>query len=292
MTTSVVIPVYNGSHFLKKNLPAVLKLGADEIIVVDDASTDDSVSVIQSFGSIRLIRNLTNFRFPLSVNTGFKAATGDIVFLLNQDVTPDSRLISKTLPYFTDPKMFAVSFNERQNSWADAKFSAGFLHYSNGQPTKTPHRSFWASGGSSAIRKSLWDNLGGFDPVFSPGYYEDLDLGWRARKSGYDILWAPDAIVDHVRETAFSQAFTKDYLTKIKERNYLLCHWKNLDSSNLIAHWKALLLSCTKTPGYATPVILALSKLPQIIASRRKLKSQWTKTDTEVFSLFLTSCQK
>ncbi|OGD08725.1 hypothetical protein A2397_04160 [Candidatus Amesbacteria bacterium RIFOXYB1_FULL_44_23] len=288
MTVSVVIPAYNGSQYLKKNLPAVLKLGADEIIVVDDASTDDSVSVIESFKSIKLIKNSVNLRFPTAANIGFNHASGEIVVLINQDVTPDADLITRTLPYFKNPRLFAVSFNEQGNSWADVKFTAGLLQYSNGAKTRHPHSSFWASGGSAAFRKNIWDKLGGFNTIFTPGYYEDLDLGWRARKQGYEILWAPDAKVDHVRETAYSKAFNKDYLTKIKERNYLLCHWMNLDPALLMEHWKALFVTCLKTPGYSVPVLMALSKISQVITTRRKLKLNWTQTDAQVFSPFLT----
>ena len=96
MTTSIVIPVFNGEEFLKANLPAVISLAADEIIIVDDASTDGSAEFIaQSFPQIKLIRHSRNCRFPITVNNGFSHATGDIIFLLNQDVNPQPDLIKK-----------------------------------------------------------------------------------------------------------------------------------------------------------------------------------------------------
>ncbi len=206
---------------------------ADEVIVVDDASTDGTGEFIRkSYPEINVITNPVNRGFPETVNIGFRSASADVIILINQDVRPDKNLLSAVLPLFADSKVFAVSFNEGKYGRAKVDFTAGFLQYSS-QKSKTTGISFWASGGSAAFRKSVWDKLGGFDPVFSPGYHEDLDIGWRARKVGYEILWCPQAKVDHTRETAFNAAFSKRYLQRIKDRNYLICQWKNLDCGNL-----------------------------------------------------------
>lgn len=285
MRTSVVIPAYNGWDHLIKSLPAVMSLGADEVIVVDDASTDGTAAKIAKiFPSIHLLIHPENRRFPTSVNHGFVAATGDIVFLLNQDVTPDRYLVKTVLPFFKNPEVFAVTFNEENNSYAKASLEDGFLEYTNGPQSKSPHISFWASGGSAAFRKSAWDDLGGFDPVFTPGYYEDLDLGWRARRRGLEAVWVPGAKVAHIRETAFKKAFTPGQLTRIKERNYLLCHWKNLNTGNLIFHLRSVFFRCAKDPGFFRPLLMAFPKLPQIISFRRREKPYIKKTDYEVFS--------
>lgn len=257
-STSVVIPAYNGQQYLEENLPVVLKLGADEVIVVDDASTDGSVEVVKKFKGIKLIENKINLRFPKSVNAGFKAATGDIVFLLNQDVTPDKDLLKCTLPHFEDPKVFAVTFNEQNRSWAKAEFKKGFLEFTNGSRDDQVHESFWASGASAAFRKSMWNELGGLDPIFSPGYSEDLDLGWRSHLAGYKILWDPKCKVEHVTESAFNKAFAPRKLRQIKERNYLLAHWNNLKGWQWIQHIFYLKLRLLKYPGYIVPVGMAL----------------------------------
>lgn len=257
--TSVVIPAFNGRKHLQKNLPHVLKLGADEVIVVDDASTDSSGDFItENYHQIKLIRHSENLRFPISVNDGFAATTGDIIFLLNQDVNPQSDLIEKTLPHFADPKIFAVTFSEQDRSWAKGEFKNGWLEFTNGPRDNKIHESFWASGGSAAFRKDLWDKLGGFDPIFSPGYFEDFDLGWRARKAGYKIVWDPKCQVMHVTETAFKEAFSPRQLQLIKERNYLLAHWKNLTGKQLREHIYFLFLKILRHPGFIVPTFMAL----------------------------------
>lgn len=259
-STSIVIPAYNGRKYLQQNLPAVLGLGADEVIVIDDASTDGSVEELNKFKEIRLIKNSKNLGFPKTVNAGFAAACGEIVVLFNQDVTPGKNLLKYCLPHFTDPLVFAVTFAEEDRSWAKAEFKQGFLEFTNGPRDGKVHESFWASGGSAAFRKKLWDELGGFDPIFTPGYSEDLDLGWRARRAGYRILWDPKCRVDHVTESAFNQAFDPTSLRRIKERNYLLAHWNNLHGWQLIQHIFYLKLRLIKHPGYLVPVGMALWK--------------------------------
>lgn len=259
MTTSIVIPVWNGLEHLKKNLKKVTSLGAGEVIIVDDASTDGSLEYIkQNFPQVKLIKHVKNIRFPRSVNEGFAQSTGEVVFLFNQDVIPQSDLLKHTLPHFSDPQVFAVTFNEQDRSWAKAEFKRGFLEHTNGIKDDQIHESFWASGGTAAFRKSMWNELRGFDPIFTPGYNEDLDLGWRAHQAGYRILWDPRCKVSHETETAISKAFTKKGLRQIKERNYLIAHWKNLRGWQWMQHIFYLKLRLLKHPGYIVPVGMAI----------------------------------
>ncbi len=261
VTVSVVIPVFNGQEFLEKNLHAVLALGADEVIVVDDASSDGSADFIRkNYSQIKLVQHPTNTRFPTAVNDGFKQARGDVVVLLNQDVRPDKELLKYTLPHFSNSQVFAVTFNEQVKSWAKAEFKRGFLGYTNGPKDNQPHESFWASGGGSAFRKILWDKLGGFDPIFSPGYFEDLDLGWRAHNLGYQIVWEPKCKIVHEGETSIKKEFNDKKLQQIKERNYLLAHWKNLQPREWPEHLKSLFLRIIKSPGYIVPATLAICR--------------------------------
>ena len=284
MKTAIVIPAYNGLNYLKANLPSVLAVRAGETIVVDDASNDGTSDYIKStYPRIHLITNASNQRFPKSVNIGFRSTSADVVFLINQDVRPAPDLIKRTLPYFTaQPRLFAASFNESKFGWADVSFSRGLLSYTSHSASRA-HTTFWASGGSSAFRKSHWDRLGGFDPVFSPGYYEDLDIGWRARKHGYQILWLPEARVDHERETSFPLTFSATYLNRVKDRNYLLCQWKNLDAANLWPHFLAITLRCLQHPGYLVPVLMANACLPHIIFYRLR-NSRGLMSDSRVFA--------
>ena len=261
MITSVVIPVYNGRKYLEDNLPFVNKLDVNEIVIVDDASTDGSAEFIaKNYPNIKLIKHDANKRFPISVNDGFKNATGDIVFLLNQDLKPHRDLVKNALRHFKDDCIFAVTFNEGDHSWADGKWISGMLEFTNGKLDDKLHESLWPSGGGSAIRRDVWNKLGGFDPIFTPGYFEDLDLGLRASKAGYKNIWDPRCTVTHLVSGTFPKVFTPKKLQYIKERNYLIAVWKNIDLKLWPAHIFSLIKRIIRGPGYLVPVVWALWK--------------------------------
>ena len=288
MTTSVVIPAFNGRKFLAANLPAVLSLNADEFIVVDDASADDTSRFLQqNYPQIKILRHTQNLGFPISVNRGVGTASGEIVILLNQDVKPRSDLLRASLPHFKNPAVFAVTFNEENRSWAQAKFKTGFIEYKNGFKDKRIHPSFWASGGSAAFSRTLWNELGGFDPIFSPGYAEDQDLGFRAYKRGYQIIWDPKAAVEHASpESTFSKSFSPARLGYIKERNFLLVHWKNLDPVNLKSNIYHLISKIFHHPGFIVPTLMALTRLPRVLSFRRRERRFIKLNDTAIFAKF------
>lgn len=270
MKYSIVIPVYNGINFLKINLPELLDLNPDEVIIVDDASSDGSLSFVESnFPSIKLVKHKINTRFPKAANDGVVAASNEIVILLNQDVLMKNSFTKRLDKHFSNPKMFAVTFNERNRSWAKAKLKNGFIEFANGVLDENTHSSFWANGGSAAFRKNIWVELGGFDESFSPGYYEDFDLGWRARNKGYEIVWDPEIVVEHAHpESTFSKNFNTRQLVRLKERNYLLSHWKNLRLNDLLVNILFALKRVVQNPGYIIPVCMALVKIPEIVKFR------------------------
>lgn len=282
MKTSVVIPNFNGKKLLEKNLPYVLKLSADEFIVVDDASTDKSVEfLVKKYPQIKIIKNDKNRGFIKSVNRGVKESKGDIIILLNSDVSPAFDFKEAISKYFDNPKVFAVSFNEPNWSYAVAVFKNGFLEHSPGPKTNQAHISFWASGGSAAFRKSIWGELGGFDEIYAPFYWEDIDLSYRAWKSGFEVWWEPKALVSHEHETTISSRFSKKYINMISERNRLLFIWKNITDEDLVKEHKKYLMAKLKNPGSWEPFLRALFKKNQI------KKQHYEITDQEVFNKFV-----
>lgn len=280
MKTAVVVPNWNGEELLKKNLPAVLKTGFDEVVVVDDYSTDESVEYIKyqipyikntnQKSNIKLIENDKNMGFGRSVNRGVDATSADIVFLLNTDVRPEGDVVSPVLKHFTDPKVFGVSLNEGKYAWAKPKIERGFLGHEPGEKTNKPHATFWISGGSGAFRKSMWDSLGGLDTIYTPFYWEDVDLSFRAMKRGWKLIWEPRARVEHEHEATINKKyFSPRYLNYIKERNQLLFHWKNIEISWLFKyHLLGAFRRVIFNAGYIVPFLLALFKLPIIVQRR------------------------
>ncbi len=279
----VVIPSYNGLSLLKKHLPDIIKFSTrvGRVIVVDNGSTDGTGEYLAANYSNRVtcFRNEKNLFFPIAVNQGFKASKSDFVVLINNDVHPSKGYLEAALPHFDDPLVFAVTLNETDSSWPQVTFD-GKLQYQRGEDKTVPRYSAWASGGSAIFRKSTWDKLGGFDEIYTPGYWEDIDLGWRSWKAGYKIIWEPKANVQHQHESSFSK-LKKNYVSSIKERNELIFNWKNITDPDLRReHLVYLIRHSLMHPGYLKVILSSLLSWPKI-----KVVKDTIRTDKEVLAI-------
>ncbi len=310
MKISVVIPNYNGAEILKKNFSkiyeAIMHSGIDsEIIISDDASTDDSIEVIKSFINelsdkrirIKLITAEQNKGFSSNVNKAVENATGSILILLNTDVSPNKDFITHLIKHFDDEKVFAVGCldesvegkNVIERGRGRGHWEKGFLIHSaapiEGSTT------LWVSGGSGVFRKSIWDKLGGLDVVYDPFYWEDIDLSYRALKSGYKIIFENKSVVRHEHEKGvIKKSFKPKKVKQIVYRNQFIFAWKNSDTSTLMTgiFWLPYHIITATISGDLDLIagfIKALSRLTTIITSRRNARKLFIKSDKEVTNI-------
>ena len=301
MDISIVIPNYNGKDLLEKNLPQVIKTaGETQIVVVDDASTDPSAKFIKkNFPNITLIEKVTNSGFATSVNLGVKAATGDVIFLLNTDAVPDPNCIKQVLTHFREAEVFAVGCLDKsieqkkvvERGRGVGKIDRGFLIHGRGDTDKT--NTLWASGGSSAYRKSLWEKLGGMDELYNPFYWEDIDLSYRALKSGYKIVFDRKAVVEHKHEEgSINKHYKPQEIKQLAYRNQFIFVWKNISSkAYLIQHffWLPYHLVKTLTRGdmaFTFGFLLALVQWKKIMKQSQQVLKTFIKTDEVVLAPF------
>lgn len=290
MKVSIVIPNWNGEEKLKKNLPRVLETkGISEVIVVDDASTDKSVGILETeFPQIKLIKRLKNGGFSSTVNVGVKDAKGDLIFLLNSDAIPDENCLKYVLPHFEDGRVFSVGCNVG-GTWVWGYFKDGFFwHGQSKEKTEDFHQTLWASGGSGVFRKSIWDKLGGLDELFDPFYEEDVDVGYRATKRGYINIFEPKSKVEHYKEPGvIEENFSKSSVAKVAQRNQLLFIWKNIHDSKMIrVHILRLTSMLLTKPGYWPVFWPAFIRLPQVLEKRSIEKSAAKISDEQVLSMY------
>ncbi len=298
---SVVIPNYNGKRLLEKNLPFIIKTCRDaEIIIVDDASEDDSVKLIKNkYPQIKLIEKVTHHGFATSVNLGVKAVSNDLFLLLNTDVVPKTGFLSPLIKHFTDEKVFAVGCMDESHEKGVivyrgrgiGKFNRGFLVHGRGEIDKT--NTLWVTGGSSMFRKSIWEKLSGMDVIYDPFYWEDIDLSYRALKSGYKIYFEPKSIVEHRHEEgAIKVHYSKKEIMKIAVRNQIIFTWKNItDTLYLMQHlvWLPyyLIKSIIKMDWiFVKGFISALRSLSQTINNRNHHKTLFIKSDKSILDQY------
>jgi GT2 family glycosyltransferase len=220
LKTSIVILNYNGQAHLRRFLPSVINCNSAkaDIIVVDNASTDNSVQVLNTeFPDIRLLTLSENFGFAGGYNQALQQITSDIYVILNSDVEVTENWLEPILsemqarPEITacQPKIKSVE-NPKQFEYAGA--AGGFID-KNGYPFcrgrifnhserdigqhDDEREVFWASGACLVIRSEAFHSVGGFDDrLFA--HMEEIDLCWRLKNKGHRIYCFPQSTVYHL----------------------------------------------------------------------------------------------
>lgn len=261
-TIDIIIPTYNGKDLLEKNLKEVISQSknAKKIIIIDDCSTDGTVDYLKDkFPQIEIIFNNKNLGFTRSINKAVKHSKSKLFVLLNNDVIPLDGYLEGAIDYFKNKNIFAVSFNEQNSSWPVVSWSHGKLQFIQ-SPDKTKDvYSAWASGGSAIFSRSIWKKLGGFNPIYSPGYWEDIDLCWRAWAKGYSVVWSKKSKVVHNHQSTFSR-LNKKFVSDLKQINELLFNWQNFSCWHSTSDILSTIVNTLRHPGYFRIIILAFIK--------------------------------
>lgn len=287
-SVSVIIPNFNGKELLSKNLPKVIKAASNpvnkisEIIVVDDGSADGSVAFLKkNFSDIKIVIHKKNKGFSSAINSGVKKSKNKFIVLLNNDIYPEEKFLQAPLELISsDRKIFAISFHEEGYGWAKGEFVDGFIVHQPGSEDISPHSTFFVNAGGAIYRRDLFVEIGGMDEaLFSPFYWEDVDISYRALKRGLKLYWHPDAYVSP-NLSASVKKISPRKVTSIQQRNHLLFIWKNLTSERLFRqHIWGVIKRVLKHPGYFRIVVLALLKVKNVIKARRIEKKSSTVSD-------------
>jgi GT2 family glycosyltransferase len=209
---SIIIPVYNQSIYTYNCLLSILE-NTDgvpyEVIIVDNASTDNTREVLSMIKNVRIITNKENVGFVDACNVGAAAARAEDILFLNNDTVVTPHWLSALQRIFQEdckcgavgPKMIYPD-NTLQLAgnivWRDAS-AMNFGKFSNpDEPEYNYVREVdYCSGAALMVRKNLFHLIGGFDPRYAPAYWEDADLCFAIRKRGYKVLYQPDSVVVH-----------------------------------------------------------------------------------------------
>lgn len=250
----ILIPSWNGVDILSKTLPSLFqsiqtiqdRINVD-IIVIDDHSDDGTSLWIQkNYPTIQILllsENKTGFvdgiNFALS-----QIQNCDYLFLLNNDVKLDPNYIGSLLSKFNDPSVFAAS--GQIYDWTGenflygsrgVKFSKGNLIFYN-KELNDNSPSLFACAGAGLYRFDIFKQMGGFNSIYAPFYYEEIDISYRALKLGYKIIYDPSCKAYHWVQHSMKKKYTQNEINILSGRNYYLFCWENLSDRSLkIAHW-------------------------------------------------------
>ena len=254
MKATIVIPNYNGKHFLQPCLQSLEHQSCSdfEILIVDNCSTDGSVEYLQEFyPDIRTISLDKNYGFSRAVNEGIRHSNSPYVLLLNNDTTVDKYFVENMIRAIErSPRIFSVSSKMIQMYHPELIDSAGDLYTivgwaicrGTGRPVSNYSKSdrvFTACAGAAIYRKKVFHEIGYFDESHF-AYLEDVDIGYRARIYGYLNVFCPDALVYHVGSGTSGSKYNS-FKVKLSARNSIWLNYKNMPFLQLIINFLPLL---------------------------------------------------
>ncbi len=238
---SVIIPNYNGLELFPQTIPTIFEALAEtklenEIIIVDDCSTDDSVKYIsENFPSIITIKNIKNSGFSKSVNIGVSHSSYQFVLILNSDVKLTKTFFTNQISHLSNPKVFGVMSkiigwdNDKQQDGATYPILELFkiktsTSYSYKHDDNQARFTTYLSGANMFIKKDIFYEIGEFDEIFSPYYSEDTELSIRAWRLGYLCIYEPKAICRHKISYTMKKSQKKKNVDIIYNRNKFILH--------------------------------------------------------------------
>jgi GT2 family glycosyltransferase len=251
---SVVILNWNGADMLRRFLPSVISCSQGEgieVCVADNGSSDDSCRIVEGeFPSVRLIRLPENYGFADGYNKALEQVDAEYVVLLNSDVEVSSGWLSAMVSYM-DLHPEVAACQPKILDWKNKEYfeyagaAGGFIDrygypFCRGRVFDTvekdiaqydaPVSIFWATGAALFIRLDKYREVGGLDGRFF-AHMEEIDLCWRLRSRGYELVCLPQSVVYHVGGATLKKENPRK--TFLNFRNNLLMLYKNLPQKDL-----------------------------------------------------------
>lgn len=250
MKVTIVIPNYNGKHFMEPCLSSLSEQTYKDfhILVIDNASSDGSIEYMEeNYPDIELIKLQKNYGFSKAVNIGIQHSRTPYVILLNNDTTVDTRYVEEMVKAIEkSSKIFSISSKMIQMYHPELIDSAGDLYTllgwgvcrGCGRPVSNYTKYdeiFTACAGAAIYRRSVFDEIGYFDENHF-AYLEDIDIGYRARIYGYYNMYCPTALVYHVGSGTSGSKYNS-FKVKLAARNNLYLNYKNMPALQLVLNF-------------------------------------------------------
>jgi O-antigen biosynthesis protein len=256
---SVIIPVHGKLAYTLACLRSIAKRSAEtpfEVIVIDDASPDESAATLSKITGLRLIRNERNLGFVGSCNAGADVARGSHLLFLNNDTQVTPGWLDRLLDCFGDEPLCGIAGSRLV--YPDGRLQeAGGIIFSNGdgwnvgrfQAPEDPQFRYrrdadYVSGASLMIERAVFMQIGGFDTRYSPAYYEDTDLAFAVRAMGKRVIYQPESVVIHF-----------EGITSGTDLNTGVKQYQLVNKAKFVEKWHAAL---AKQPTPDTPAARAI----------------------------------
>ncbi len=251
MKISVIVPVHNGAHDLRLCLEALHNSTrqADEIVIVDDASTDESTRVAYEYAdrnsAIRVLelggQAFQQARGPaFARNRGAQKASGEVLVFFDADVFVHEDTIRKIEKHFAqNPEVAALfgSYDDEPTARGLITRYKNLLHHFVHQRSRREAETFWT--GCGAIRRDIFLYMNGFDENFARPSIEDIELGRRLRRANYVIHSCPDIQVTHGKNWTLGSWLRTDIFARAVPWTRLMMNEGGKVPNDLNLDWKS-----------------------------------------------------
>ena len=300
---TLIITNWNGSKLLRECLPTVLEaVRFDhhhfyEVMVIDDCSTDNSLEILaKEFPEIRVEKTPQNLGFQEANNYAVKLARSKIVMPMNNDIKLEPKALYYLAKHFDNKDIFAVSgkifaFDQTTFLYGNrgGYFQKGHFHLYE-KPPEDDSQTLFACGGAFMVNRQKYLDLGGFDSMYHPLYYEEIDLSYRALKRGWKVHYEPQSIAYHKVQATITRQEKLRRISLISARNNYLFIWKNiLDRSMTLTFLFYIPLFLLRDlfrlkSRFWIAFYMALKRLPRALKGRSIEQSDVLYSDREILS--------
>ena len=300
---TLIITNWNGSKLLRECLPTVLEAvrfdrhHCYEVMVIDDCSTDNSLRILaDEFPEVRTEQTPQNLGFQEANNYAVKLAESKIVMPMNNDIKLDPKALHYLAQHFDNKDTFAVSgkifaFDQTTFLYGNrgGYFQKGHFHLYE-KPPEDDSQTLFACGGAFMVNRQKYLDLGGFDSMYHPLYYEEIDLSYRALKRGWKVHYEPQSIAYHKVQATITRQEKLRRISLISARNNYLFIWKNiLDRSMTLTFLFYIPLFLLRDlfrlkSRFWIAFYMALKRLPRALKGRSIEQSDVLYSDREILS--------
>jgi N-acetylglucosaminyl-diphospho-decaprenol L-rhamnosyltransferase len=288
-TCAVLVLNWNGRTHLEHLLPSLRAAREAHgqplpIVVVDNQSTTDDVGWLRATYPDVDVHVAERNDYLFSLNAVVAARREDVIVVLNNDMRVEPSFVAPLLAHFADPNVFAVSASVHE--WDGhspqigprrIRFDRFWLTHWFELGASEPCYTAEAGGGCSAYRRSYFSELGGFDPLYSPGYWEDFDLSYRAWRRGWTSVFEPRSVIYHRAGATLGGTLSDWRRDCLLERNRTLFLLKNVGDWRFAAGvlrrlpYRLLYNATRGNRAAARGMLAAIPRIGRAIRGRRSL---------------------
>lgn len=240
---NIIILNYNGRKLLEKYLPSIIKASKKSmhhciVSIIDNKSEDDSTAFVRKNYSDVILYEASENKVLCSFNEYLKKIDDNIVIFLNNDIRVDEGFVDPLVSHFEDKDVLFVAPKEYsmsgiyQGNLNRLVFKFGLL-YTAVQKENYDKAQYDSSVHGGAFDRAKFLELGGYDDLYLPGIFEDLDLCYRGWKRGWKGIYEPKSFYYHEGSTSFNEVYGQRIKRLLAFRNTFLFFWKNITSNGM-----------------------------------------------------------